>query len=170
MNTTESVFKVRHARSMKGIRALVWKNKKLDFCLTRYCSNPKNSTQSATSSIFQDRQEGAPSESKVGSNPLSNLVGVFRELLTSPSAIFVYRGNIVLSQKSLRYEISNLAGHWGGGWGNFTMWGRGGRDMLKPMRRRNHRNYDFNHSSRFSGHPRDRHLVSVIARVHNRPQ
>lgn len=160
---------------MKGIRALVWKNKKLDFCLTRYCSNPKNSTQSATSSIFQDRQEGAPSESKVGSNPLSNLVGVFLELLTSPSAIFVYRGNIVLSQKSLRYEISNLAGDWG--WWvrqihrfTFTMRGRGGRDMLKPMRRRNHRNYDFDHSSRFSGHPRDRHLVSVIARVHNRPQ
>lgn len=63
------------------------------FCLTRYCSKPKNSTQSATSSIFQVRQEGVPSESKVGSNPLSNFVGVFLELFTSPSAIFVYRGN-----------------------------------------------------------------------------
>lgn len=87
---------------------LVSKNKQLDFCLTRYCLNPKNSTQSATSSIFQERQEGAPSESKVGSNPLSNLVGVFLELLTSPSAIFVYRGNSVCYPKSLydtRYQI-----------------------------------------------------------------
>ena len=86
---------------------------KFDCCLTRNCLNPKNSTQSATSSIFQERQEGAPSESKVGSNPLSNLVGVFLELLISPSAIFVYRGNSVLSQKSLRYQISNLDGE---GW------------------------------------------------------
>lgn len=75
--------------------------------------NPKNSTQSATSSIFQERQEGAPSESKVGSNPKSNLVGVFLELLTSPSAIFVYRGNSVCYPKSLydtRYQIWRWTG------------------------------------------------------------
>lgn len=112
---------------------LVSKNKQLDFCLTRYCLNPKNSTQSATSSIFQERQEGAPSESKVGSNPLSNLVGVFLELLTSPSAIFVYRGNSVLSQKSLRYQISNLEVEGFGGCFTTTGVWQWGRDMLKPV-------------------------------------
>ena len=81
-----------------------------NFCLTRYCGNPKNSTQSATSSIFQPKQVGVPSESKVGSYPLSNFVGVFRELLISPSAIFVYRGNKPQSHRSPRWKPCYLGG------------------------------------------------------------
>ena len=96
-------------QSMKQLQFLMWLTltfKALDcnFCLTRYCGNPKNSTQSATSSIFQPRQVGVPSESKVGSYPLSNFVGVFRELLISPSAIFVYRGNKPQSHRSPRWK------------------------------------------------------------------